>query len=117
MTVYAVYGRHSVRVEADDGERFILPVAWTNLRPRSAPLQWEGRSVVLAPSTLLAVDAWVAARSREEVEEFAADDDLGDNPDDEGGRTRGDASPDALVGQADPSASHRRARGSQRGVR
>ena len=67
VTVLAAYGRDGLWVEGQDGVGLHLPVSWTSLRPRPAPLEWRGQAVRLSPEALCALGAWVAARCREEA--------------------------------------------------
>jgi len=64
-TVHVIrpHGRTAVFVERDDGDKRLIPVAWTDLRPRPEPLQVRGRSVRLAPAAARELSAWVAERS------------------------------------------------------
>jgi hypothetical protein len=62
VEVVARYGRHALRVEQPDGQLRLLPIAWTDLVPRPAPLTVKGRPVRLAPDAMRDLDAWVAAR-------------------------------------------------------
>jgi hypothetical protein len=56
------YGRHGLRVEQPDDQIRLLPVAWTDLLPRSASPVIQGRVARLAPEALRQLSAWVVAR-------------------------------------------------------
>jgi len=56
------YGHYGLRVELPDGQMRLLPVAWTDLRPRAAPPVIQGRLSRLAPAALRQLSVWVGAR-------------------------------------------------------
>jgi hypothetical protein len=65
-----------IRAEDVDGREWIIPLAWTSLRPRAAPLTHNGVPVRLAPDAVLALAAWVAARlpvDRQQLPDLARD--------------------------------------------
>lgn len=110
LTVLRHYGPDMVRVEDAEGREWIIPVAWTSLRPRTAPLSHGGVPVHLAPDAVLALAAWVAARrapTGPELSEFdrqAAAAQRVEHGVSEGhpARRRGRARTDRVVGGAHP---------------
>lgn len=62
MEILERYGHHGLRVELPDGQIRLLPVAWTDFRPRSAPPVIDGRVSRWAPEALRQLSAWVVAR-------------------------------------------------------
>src|SRR5262249_30261652 len=58
----AADGRHAVGAGPPDGRLRLLPLAWTSLQPRPAPLALDGRPVRLDPAALREMAAWVVAR-------------------------------------------------------
>jgi hypothetical protein len=62
LSVVSVYGRQAVCAETAEGQLRLLPVAWTTLRPRAAPLVVGRRPVRLAPEGLRELALWLAAR-------------------------------------------------------
>ncbi len=108
LTALRRHGPDMVRAEDADGREWIVPVAWTSLRPRVAPLTHEGVPVRLAPDAALALAAWVAARRAPDAPELpdiargatsAQADDHG-VPDDHPTRRRTHSRTDRVVGGA-----------------
>ena len=56
------YGARAVRIETDQQLRLIVPLAWTDLKPRLLPAEHIGRPVHLLSEALLELAAWVVAR-------------------------------------------------------
>lgn len=59
----SVYGKIAVWAETVDETLRLLPLAWTSLVPRPAPLALDGGVVRLAPEALRALASWVGART------------------------------------------------------
>jgi hypothetical protein len=57
------YGASAVRVETQAGQCLILPLDWTDLKPRAWLVERAGRTVHLAPDALRDLAAWVEARA------------------------------------------------------
>lgn len=115
------YGGRGIRVEAEDGLRFLVPVEWTNLRPRPAPPERDGRSVRLTVGALLQISKWVGARvcalESQNSQEVEGPRDVGDNNLDGEGRAGSVESRVAVVGQVDPPGPGCGADGHERGGR
>jgi len=100
------HGAGAVRVEAPCGKRLVVPLEWTNLHPRAAPLEHQGQIVRLDPAGLATLASWVAARKLDSTTNnekvFASSAKMGENAGDDKLQTTGDASTYTLVGQAGP---------------
>jgi len=57
------YGARAVLVETNQHLRLIVPLAWTDLKPRLLPAEHRGRPVYLLSEALLQLAAWVQARA------------------------------------------------------
>src|SRR5262249_49152122 len=121
--VVSPYGRHAIWAETSDGKLRLLPLAWTSLQPRPAPLALDGRPVRLDPAALREMAAWVVARrparrfrDREEVamrigeREKRGDGSAGPGP-------AGAEPAAAVVGQAGPPDAARGGERRERGAR
>ncbi len=64
VTVLKRHGPDALWVETSEGILTIIPVAWTDWRPRPAALELDGKPVRLAPEAMKLLSAWVAGRSR-----------------------------------------------------
>jgi hypothetical protein len=105
LAVRSSYGPDIVQAETGEGELRLLPLAWTSLRPRRAPLDHLGQAVRLDPEALLELAAWVEARKGRSASagsgKLAPEIGAGENRiQDVQGTRRGADSADALVGQA-----------------
>jgi hypothetical protein len=57
------YGTGSVRLETAQGRQLIVPLEWTDLRPRVLQTLHAGRTVHLEPVALQELARWVEARA------------------------------------------------------
>ena len=87
----------SIRGAIPDGRTCDLPLAWTDWRPRAAPLEVNGCRVRLAPEGLVALAGWINARvKRQKLDRTDREDQK--RGDGEQGRAR--AATSAVVGKA-----------------
>lgn len=125
LEVVRSYGADGVWVELSSGERRLLPVRWTSLRPRRDPLQVQGQLVRLDPDAARQLSCWVADRRNGlgvSGQEFAVAALQSDNEEDgqkpKGAKRRQGAGSERVVGQAGASgvdrAKQRRRRGGHR---
>ncbi len=126
MEIIERYGRHGLRVEQPDGQIRLLPIAWTDLLPRSASPVIQGRVARLAPEALRQLSAWVVARmstgAPEKLDAIEADarNLKGDAPPADDGvavHHRRDGEGPSLVEQAGPPRPGRRSERQKRGRR
>jgi hypothetical protein len=66
---HARAARPHVWVERASGEVRIVPIAWTDLEPRPAPLVADRQPICLGPREALALATWIEAQRRRDAGE------------------------------------------------